>query len=113
MNQQVLIGEIEQSLESIRLALVERPAEFSPSTAGPALERAAAGLLKLQNAFAITPPADESELETELRQLLLLSNRVQALYRQAMTFYGGLASELVANGAWDAASYGPDGLVRA
>jgi hypothetical protein len=109
---------VQESFEELRQLLIEHPADFSTETAAPALLRATEGLLALQNALEQTSdastsvPSEQSMPSEQLRELLLLSSRVQALYGQGMAFYGGLAAELVANGAWDAASYGPDGLLR-
>jgi hypothetical protein len=112
-----IVTGVQESLEAVRELLIHKPTDFSTETAAPALLRATEGLLALQEALAHGSGLPPSELSPavasdQLRELLLLSSRVQALYGQGMAFYGGLAAELVANGAWDAASYGPDGLLR-
>lgn len=116
MNAGELARGVRDSLEEVRHLLIERPSEFSPETSAPALLRVSEGLLAMQEALRsanLGPDHPEHRnVSEQVRELALLSSRVQALYGQGMAFYGGLASEMVRNGAWDAASYGPDGLLR-
>ena len=99
--------DVKVHLESVRRLLVESPGTFSVTAAGAALDRVTEGLLALNEALR----RDElvPDLRHEVTQVLTMSGRVNALYRQAANFYGGLAAESVKNGAWDAASYSADG----
>lgn len=104
--------EVKRHLESVRRLLLESPGNFSVTAAGAALEQVAHGLLALNEVLqAELRPGEslEAGLRTEVAHVLVMAGRVKALYRQAANFYGGLAAESVKNGAWDAASYNPDG----
>ena len=104
--------EVKGHLEGVRRLLIESPGSFSVTAAGAALEQVTQGLLALSEVVeAELRPGErlESGLRTEVAQVLTMAGRVNALYRQAANFYGGLAAESVTNGAWDAASYNPDG----
>ena len=104
--------EVKGHLEGVRRLLLESPGSFSVTAAGAALEQVTQGLLALNDVLqAELRPGESLELglRTEVAQVLTMSGRVNALYRQAANFYGGLAAESVKNGAWDAASYNPDG----
>ncbi len=103
---------VKTHLESVRRLLVESPGSFSVTAAGAALAEVTQGLLALNDALREElPPSGrlEPKVREEVAQVLTLSGRVNALYRQAANFYGGLAAESVMNGAWDGASYNPDG----
>ena len=78
------------------------PSSLSIESTGPALEQITGDLLALN--AALTAPSSES-----LREIQALSKSVQSLYRQASSFYSGLAAESIKNGTWDAASYSPEG----
>ncbi|MCX6611733.1 MAG: hypothetical protein NTW74_12885 [Acidobacteria bacterium] len=105
-DQSLSATELAQSLKAgltdIRQLLLHAPSSLSLESTGPALEDIAGDLLALST--ALTPASPES-----LREIQLLSNSVQALYRQASSFYSGLAAESIKNGTWDAASYSPEG----
>lgn len=99
---------IKAGLTDIRQLLLHAPSSLSFESTGPALQGIAGDLLALSTALA--PPSPESLPSREsLREIQLLSNSVQALYRQASSFYSGLAAESIKNGTWDAASYSPEG----
>ena len=97
-----LAQNIKAGLTDIRQLLLHAPSSLSMESTGPALEQMAGDLLALN--AALTPPTPDS-----LQEIQRLSNSVQALYRQASTFYSGLAAESIKNGTWDAASYSPEG----
>jgi|GEM_PF-1439650 len=97
-----LAQNIKAGLTDIRQLLLHAPSTLSLVSTGPALEQITGDLLALS--AALTAPSPDS-----LREIQALSNSVQALYRQASSFYSGLAAESIKNGAWDAASYSPEG----
>lgn len=97
-----LAQNIKAGLTDIRQILLHAPSSLSIESAGPALEQITGDLLALN--AALTAPSPDS-----LREIQALSNSVQALYRQASSFYSGLAAESIKNGTWDAASYSPEG----
>ncbi len=104
--------EVKTHLEGVRRLLVESPGSFSVTAAGPALAAVTQGLLALNDAIReeLAPVGRLApEVREEVSQILTLSGRVNALYKQAANFYGGLAAESVMNGSWDGASYSPDG----
>lgn len=93
---------IKSALAEIRHLLLHAPTSLSISTTGPVLERISLDMLSLSQ--AVSPPPREVLLEIQA-----LSASVQALYRGAAGFFGGLSAESIKNGAWDAASYSADG----
>ncbi len=97
-----LAQNIKAGLTDIRQLLLHAPSTLSLVSTGPALEQITGDLLALS--AALTAPSPDS-----LREIQALSNSVQALYRQASSFYRGLAAESIKNGTWDAASYSPEG----
>ena len=104
--------DVKGHLEGVRRLLLESPGNFSVTAAGAALEQVTHGLLALNDVLQAELRHGERlepGLRTEVAQVLTMAGRVNALYRQAANFYGGLAAESVKNGAWDAASYNPDG----
>ncbi len=101
-------SDIKSGLEAIRRLLLQSPNQFSLVTAGAALEQVASSLIALNSAL-LAAPAVSPSLQQDLLEMQSLSVRVQSLYRQASSFYGGLAAESIKNGSWDAASYNPDG----
>ena len=101
-------SDIKSGLSAIRRLLLQSPNQFSLVTAGAALEQVASRLIALNSAL-LAAPAVSPKLQQDLLEMQSLSVRVQSLYRQASSFYGGLAAESIKNGSWDAASYSPDG----
>ena len=104
-----LAQKIQAGLTDIRQLLLHAPSSLSIESTGPALEHITGDLLALNVALlarnaALTEPSPDSLLEIQA-----LSNSVQALYRQASSFYSGLAAESIKNGTWDAASYSSEG----
>ena len=97
-----LAQKIKTGLTGIRQLLLHSPSSLSVESTGPALEQIKVDLLALNTALS---PAN-SDL---LHEIQALSHSIQALYRQAFSFYGGLAAESIMNGTWEAASYLPDG----
>lgn len=100
--------DIKSGLEAIRRLLLQSPNQFSLVTAGSALDQVASSLIALTSAILAAPVVSPG-LQQDLLEMQSLSERVQSLYRQASSFYGGLAAESIKNGSWDAASYNPDG----
>lgn len=113
MDEFLLARQVREKLESVRRQLIDAPSQISVESSAETLENVTAGLLALSEALEQSHrgqgPSLSFEAQAELQQLLTLSGRVNALYRQAAGFYGGLAAEAVANGAWDQASYSPSG----
>lgn len=101
-------SDIKSGLEAIRRLLLQSPNQFSLVTAGAALEQVASGLIALNSAL-LAAAAVSPSLRQDLLEMQSLAVRAQSLYRQASSFYGGLAAESIKNGSWDAASYSPDG----
>lgn len=97
-----LAQRIKEGLIDIRQLLLHAPSSLSLNSTGPALETIAGDLLALNAAVTSASPA-------VLKEIHLLSNSVQALYRQASSFYSSLAAESIKNGSWTSASYSPTG----
>ena len=108
LTQLELVHDVKAGLDAIRRLLLESPSEFSILTAGAALDQVSLGLIAL-NAAILDPSAISLDMKQQLLELQSLSVRTQSLYRQASTFYSGLAAESIKNGAWDAAAYSPEG----
>lgn len=104
----LLAREVREKLEGVRQSLIHQPSQITLETTGSTLESVAAGLSALHQALESGQPL-LFETRAEMEQIFALSSRVNALYRQAAGFYGGLAAEAVANGAWDQAAYSPNG----
>ncbi len=97
-----LAQNIKAGLTDIRQLLLHAPSSLSLESTGPALEQITFDLLALN--AALPPPS-----RAWLQEIQILSNSVNALYRQASSFYSGLAAESIKNGTWDAASYSSEG----
>ena len=109
LSQLELAADIKAGLDAIRRLLLESPSEFSLLTAGSALDQVSFSLIALNAGLQDASFELSPNLKQELLEMQSLSARVQALYRQASSFYSGLAAESIKNGTWDAASYSPDG----
>lgn len=109
LSQLELAADIKAGLDAIRRLLLESPSEFSLLTAGSALDQVSFSLIALNAGLQGASSDLSPNLKQELLEMQSLSARVQALYRQASSFYSGLAAESIKNGNWDAASYSPDG----
>lgn len=109
LTQLELAADIKAGLDAIRRLLLESPSEFSLLTAGSALDQVSFSLIALNAGLQGASSDLSPNLKQELLEMQSLSARVQALYRQASSFYSGLAAESIKNGTWDAASYSPDG----
>ena len=109
LNPLQLASDVRAGLDAIRRLLLESPSEFSLLTAGSAFDQVSFGLIALNSAIQNASSDLSPDLKQELLEMQALSARVQALYRQASSFYSGLAAESIKNGTWDAASYSPDG----
>ncbi|WP_031498711.1 hypothetical protein [Bryobacter aggregatus] len=99
---------LQTQLEQLKQLLQETPGSFSLATAGAALEAVSQGWIQLREDL-LREEARCPESEEEILPLLVLWERVYALYRQAANFYGGLAGESIQHGSWEAAAYGMEG----
>ena len=103
-----LVNHVKAGLNAIRRVLLESPSEFSILSSGVALDQVSSGLIALNAALLDSSPLT-ADLKQQLLELQFLSLRTQSLYRQASTFYSGLAAECIKNGAWDAGAYNREG----
>lgn len=97
-----LVATIKSTISQIRELLLMRPTALSMVTVGPLFGQLQQDLTSLSVASPTPPRQDLLEIQE-------LSNRVQALYRSAASFFGGLSAEAIDNGVWDAAAYSPEG----
>jgi hypothetical protein len=101
-NSEALLASIQAGFATLHELLLRRPTTVSLVTAGPALQQLKQDLISLRDVH----PAPSRSALLEIQEISL---RVQALYRAASGFFGGLSAEAIENGAWDAAAYSPDG----
>lgn len=89
-------------LSDIRQMLMLTPAAVSIATVGPKLESIA---LDMRQLLACEEPPSRHQL----REIHILSTRVQALYASAATFFGALGTEVSENNPSSVAAYSPSG----
>lgn len=93
---------LKTSLSEIRFLLLHNPTRLSLASTGPLLEQIASDLAALPT--LVPPPSREDLLEIHA-----LSSSVQSLYRAALNYFAGLASETIEQRALDGASYSASG----
>jgi len=101
-----LAQSVKAGLSQMRQLLIHAPTSLSIVNSGPRLESISLDLIALNAALTESP---DPELLQQVLEIQALSGRVVELHRQAANFMNGLAAESIKNGAWDAASYAPDG----